>query len=240
MTLGGARQGATGQHADADHANAGFLGVVEQPFVILRRIVRRQFPGGGWIEHVVDELRAVEDAGIDHLMQRRRIADTRQPEETNLALLAQAFERRDYIAEHLPYAQRRSAALQGNRIMQVKDVDPVKAQSRQAAFERRRDGVGDAAEVGGRQPDFCAHCDARRLQSLQDATKVPFRFAVAVLHGGVEIIDAGFDRPRDGAFLVGRIAAHHKSADGAAAEAQHRQLHSGAPKVSQLHRTSFD
>src|SRR6516165_2416485 len=36
--------------------------------------------------------------------------------------------------------------------------------------------------------------------------------------------------------LVERIAAHHKSADRAAAEAQHRELHAGAPEQPQFHR----
>ena len=109
---------------------------------------------------------------------------------------------------------------------------PIKPQPRQTAFERRRDGIGDTVEGGGRQPDFCADDSVRRFQFLQDAAEILLRLAVAVLHGGVEIIDAGFDRARDGAFLLGRIAAHHESADRAAAKAQHRQLHSRAPKIT--------
>ena len=121
----------------------------------------------------------------------------------------------------------------------MKDVDPVKTQPRQAAFERCRDGVGDAAELAGRHADLGADDDVGRLQRLQDAAKVLFRFAVAVQHRGVEVVDAGGDRPRDGALLVGGIAAHHQSAHRAAAEAQHRELHSRAPKDPQLHRCSL-
>src|SRR5439155_1581565 len=84
-----------------------------------------------WIEHVVDDLRTVEDARIDHPMQCRRVAECRQPEETNLALLTQALERRDQFVKHLPDAERRSAAALRNRIVQMKDVDPVKAQHRE-------------------------------------------------------------------------------------------------------------
>ena len=171
-------------------------------------------------------------------MQGGRVAHRRNPEKTDLALLTQALERRDDIVEHLPDAQRRSAACFGNRIVQVKDVDPVKAQPRQAAFERRRYGVGDAAEIAGRQPDLGADGDVGRFQLLQNAAKVLFGFAVAVLHRGVEIVHAGGERPRDGALLVGGIAAHHDSADRAAAEAQHRELHSRASKDPQLHRCS--
>ena len=118
----------------------------------------------------------------------------------------------------------------------MKDVDPVKTQSRQTAFERLCHGVGNAAELARRQPDLGADDRVGRFQRLQNAAKVLFRFAIAVLHRGVEVIDAGGDRPRDGALLVGRIAAHHKSAHRAAAEAEHRELHSRAPKDPQLHR----
>ena len=124
--------------------------------------------------------------------------------------------------------------------MEVKDVDPVKMQARQASFERDRDGVGNAAELAGRQPDLGADGHVGWSQLLQDAAKVLFRFAIAVLHRGVEVVHASGDCAGDGTLLFGRIAAHHESADCAAAEAQHRELHSRAPKYPQLHRRSSD
>src|SRR4029077_2774927 len=57
---------------------------------------------------------------------------------------------------------------------------------------------------------------------------------------GVEVVHARGDCLRDGTLLVGRIAAYHDSADCAAAEAQHRELHSRAPKDPKLHRRSSD
>jgi hypothetical protein len=126
----------------------------------------------------------------------------------------------------------------GNGIVQVKDVDPVKTQSRQTALERHRDRIGNAAELTGRQPDLGADGDVGGLQLLQNPAKVLFRFAITVLHRGVKIVHAGGDRACDGTLLFGRIAAYHKSAHGAAAEAQHRELHSRAPKNPQLHRAS--
>jgi hypothetical protein len=117
-----------------------------------------------------------------------------------------------------------------------KDVDPVKTEPRQTAFERYRDGVGDAAELAGRQPDLGADDHVRRFQLLQNAAEVLFRFAIAVLHRGVEVVYAGGDRARDDTLLLGRIASHHKSAHRAAAEAQHRKLHPRPPKDPQLHR----
>ncbi len=118
----------------------------------------------------------------------------------------------------------------------MENVDPVEPQPRQAAFERRRDGVGDAAELAWRHSDLGADDNAGRLQLMQNPAEIAFRFAIAVQHRGVEVVHAGGDRPRDGALLIGSIAAHHQSADRAAAEAQHRELHSCPPKHPHLHR----
>src|SRR6516162_2171115 len=96
MTLGRAGQRAAGEHADA-----GRSGMIKQPSIILRRIIRRQSGGSGRIEHIVDHLSAVEGARVDHLMQRDRVADCGEPKKTRLALLAQPLERGHHITEHL-------------------------------------------------------------------------------------------------------------------------------------------
>ena len=122
----------------------------------------------------------------------------------------------------------------------MKDVDALEAQPRQAAFQRFRHRLLYAAEIGFRQPDLGADDRAGRLQRLQNAAEILFRFAVAILHSGVEVIDAGGDRPRNGALLVVGLATHHDSAHRAAAKAEHRELHSGAPEIPQLHRGLLD
>src|SRR5260370_12205889 len=114
--------------------------------------------------------------------------------------------------------------------------EEVEAGSRHTAFERPRHGVGNASEVAAWHPDLGADGHVGRFEPLQHTAEILFRFAVAVLHRGVEVVRAGVDRPRDGALLVERIAAHHESADRAAAEAQHRELQSGAPEQPQFHR----
>src|SRR5262245_5803173 len=98
-----------------------------------------------------------------------------------------------------------------SRVVQVEDVDPIEAQSRQTAFERRRHGVGNAAKVARGQPHLGANDHVARLELLQDAAKVLFRLAVSVLHRGVEVVHPGGNRPRDGALLVERIATYHQS-----------------------------
>ena len=221
MTLGRSGQRAAGQHADADDADAGRLRMFEQPSMILSWIVCRQRGGRGRIEHIVHHLSAVEDARVDHLMQRRCVADCGEPKKTRLALLPQPLECRHDISEHLSDTERFTAAGFGDRIVQVEDIDPIEAKSRQTAFERLRHGLGNAAEFAARQPDLGADGHVGRFEPLQNAAEILFQFAVAVLHRGVEVVHAGGDRPRDGALLVEWIAAHHESADRAAAEAQH-------------------
>ena len=58
-------------------------------------------------------------------MQRRRVADCGKPEETRLARLAQAIERRHHVIEHLSDTECFPAATHGDRIVQVEDVDPI-------------------------------------------------------------------------------------------------------------------
>jgi hypothetical protein len=78
-----------------------------------------------------------------------------------------------------------------------------------------------------------------RFQLLQNAAKILFRFAIAVQHRGVEVVDPGGDRACDGTFLIGSIAAHHQSAHRAATEAEDREVHSRAAKDTHLHRGSL-
>ena len=150
MALGRSGQRAAREDADADHADVCRARMIEQPSIVLRRIVRRQSAGSGRVEHVIDHLRAVEDARIDHLMQRRRIADGSQPKETRLALLAQAIEGRHHLAQCLRNAECFSAALLGDRVVQVEDIDPFELQACQAGFERLGYGICDAPELAAR------------------------------------------------------------------------------------------
>ena len=101
--------------------------MIEQPSIILCRIIRRQLGGRGRVEHIVDDLSAVEGARVDHLMQRHGVADCGEPEETRLALLAQQLERRYHVTEHLLDAESLPAAGLSDRIVQVEDVDPIEA-----------------------------------------------------------------------------------------------------------------
>ena len=188
----------------------------------------------GRIEHVVDDLRAGECAGADDLVQRRRVPDRCQPGKADLALPAQLLEGRHDLIHDLLHAERRSATGRSDVIVQVKDVDAIHLQAREAGIERFDDRVGNAA-FAGRQADLGADHHARRLELAQDAAKVLLGLAVAILHGRVEVVDAGGECARDRTLLVGRIAAHHQAADGAAAEAEHRDLQAGPPESAHFH-----
>ena len=69
----------------------------------------------------------------------------------------------------------------------------------------------------------------------QDASEVRFGHAVAVLHRGIEIVDAGIQREADGPVLIGGRPAHHQAADGAAAEAENRKSQAGTAENACFH-----
>ena|SRR5271165_2722620 len=77
-------------------------------------------------------------------MQRRRLADRRNSEKTNLSLLTQALKSRHHLAKYLPNTERRSVFCFGNRIVQVKDIDAInaavefRAQAAEASSKRSR------------------------------------------------------------------------------------------------------
>ena len=152
-------------------------------------------------------------------MQCLRVTDCRDPEEADFSLLTQALECRYDFAEHLSDAKRRSVFCPGNRIVQMEDIDVIETQSDETAFQRYRHRVGDAAEIAGRHPNLGADGHIGGLQLSQKATEILLRLAIAVLNRSVEVIDAGGERPRNGSFLVGRVAAHHEAPHSAAAEA---------------------
>src|SRR5215471_20801483 len=128
--------------------------MIEQPSVILCWIICRQLSRRRRIEHIVDHLSAVEDACVDHLVKRGGFADCGEPKETCLALPTCSLECRHHLTEHLLDTERFPAAVLGDCIMQVEDIDPVTAQSHQAVFERCCHGISDATETSARQSNF--------------------------------------------------------------------------------------
>src|SRR5207248_7440784 len=103
--------------------------MLEQPSVVLCWIIRRQLGARGWIEHIVDYLRAVEDPCTDHSIERRRVADSGKAEKANLALPPQPLKCGHDLTKDLLDAEGFAPTGLGNRIVKMEDVDPVTPQS---------------------------------------------------------------------------------------------------------------
>src|ERR1700722_6728018 len=108
------------------------------------------------------------------------------------------------------------------------------AHALQAGFKRLRHRGGDAIEVAWRNADLCADGHVG-LQLREDTPKVLFRFAIAVLRGRVEVIDADLDRLRDSTLLIGWRATHHQAANSTAAKTENGKLQPCPAKCPKFH-----
>ena len=155
---------------------------------------------------------------------------------TDLALLNQSLERRHDLVEH---ALDRETAAPGGADDRVVELERSTRSSCSRVRLASSAAVIPAPICPGsvaRQPHLGADIDLG-LQRLEDAAEILFRAAVAVLRGGVEIIDAELQRAGDGALLVGRRAADHQPADRAAAEAQQRDVEPGLAEPAFFHHS---
>src|SRR6266481_362868 len=123
-----------------------------------------------------------EDARVDHLVERRGVADCGDSEEPRLALPPQPVECGHHVLQDLPGAQRLAAAHERDGIMQMEDVHPLHAQALQAPFERSAYGVLDPAEIAGRQADLGADDGVGGLQPSEHAAEILLGLAIAVLY----------------------------------------------------------
>src|SRR6202008_5130421 len=99
VTFRRAAQRPAGQHADANNADTGSLGVIEHLAVVLGWVVRRERFSRTWVQHIIADLGGDEGARVDHPMQRRGVADSSDAGEAQLALLAKFLERGNDLAE---------------------------------------------------------------------------------------------------------------------------------------------
>src|SRR5215510_15187820 len=115
-------------------------------------------------------------------------------------------------------------------------IHPLHTQSLQASLQGFAYGNPDASEIGGWQPYLGTDNCIFGLELLKNTAEIPLGLAVPILDGGIEVNHAGFHCPRNGAFLIDRVATDHQSAHCTAAEAQQRNLHSTATECSHFHR----
>src|SRR6516165_991266 len=156
--------------------------MIEQPPIILCRIIWRQLGGRGGIEHVVDNLSAVEDARFDHLTQRSGVADRRKSKETVLParVLARVWH---HLVEHLPDAERFSAAPMCRWKTSTRS-SAIAPNCLRATLSRCR----NVPEVLAPQPDLSAHHHVGRFELLRDRAEIFLRFSIAILHRSVEVV----------------------------------------------------
>ena len=141
MAFGHAGQRTAGQHADADDADAGLLRVVEQPPVVLRRIVRRQRHRGRRVQHVVADLGAVEAPESITWCSAAVSPTAVMPRNRVLPCSRSVWNAGTTSSSTCCGAEALAAAVRGDGVVQVEDVDVVHAEPPQAAVQRRRDGA---------------------------------------------------------------------------------------------------
>ena len=142
-------------------------------------------------------------------MQRRRIANGRNPQEARFAGSAQGLERGGDFFQDLLNAHALAAAIDRDRVVQMEDVHVVHAQPPQAGVHRAGDLGRDATECAAGHAHFRADNRVGGLQLGKDLAQMRLGQPVAVLHGGVEVVDPRVQRFADRTLLVGGRAAHH-------------------------------
>src|SRR6516165_1002251 len=125
MALLRAAQRAGGEHPDVDDSHIGGFRMRQQIAVIMRRVTSGDSRAGARIEEIVADLRGVDDAGVDDLVERGGVADGRDAVEAGLPLLAQTLERRHDLAEHGLWRQVAVAAIPGDMVVELEQVDLV-------------------------------------------------------------------------------------------------------------------
>ena len=161
----------------------------------MRRIALRHGRAGAGVEHIVADLRSVEGARVDDPVEGLRIADRGDAPETGLALLAQPLECRGDLAEHGLGSKAAVAAVRGDVVVQLEQVDMVELQALQTRLQRGRNRLADAAAFAVGNTHLGADNDIR-LQALDDAAEIALGFAVPVHRCRIKIIDAELDGTR--------------------------------------------
>ncbi len=101
------------------------------------------------VEQIVADLRGIEGARIDDAVEIPSRAEPGDAEEADLALLAQALERRHHLAQHDLGGERPLPSVRRDPVVQLQEVDLVAAEPLQARLERRRHRRADLAVILG-------------------------------------------------------------------------------------------
>src|SRR5262249_21683437 len=153
------------------------------------------------IEDVVADLGRMEDAGIDHAMDGRRVPERSDPEEAYLAVLSQSLERRDDAFEHGRRVER--AAVRREQVVQLEEIHVVQTESPTARLQRFRDRAGDPPAILELETELGAEDDVRP-QDPEHPAEVLLGLSVSVQGRRIEIVDAELERASHRALLLSR------------------------------------
>src|SRR6516164_5050095 len=134
-------------------------------------------------------MRGIEGTRIDDRVKCWGVADRGDATETGLALLAQPLEFRGDLAEHRLGSKAAVAAVRGDVVVQLEQVDMVELQALQARLQRGSDRRADTAAFAVGNAHLGAYNDVR-LQALDDAAEIALGFAITVHRRGIEVVDA--------------------------------------------------
>src|SRR3989442_9800783 len=226
MLLRDAVERAARGRAHADRADALALGFRQQALEVDARKRAFDLSARAGIQQVVEDLRRIDVARVEHAMERFGIAVRRDAEEPNLALALELLERGNHFAHDVVDADRAARRHGPDRVVELQHVNARHAETAQARLARADHGATDIAEVLGTQPHLRADVDVE-AELAQRLAEMLLGDAVAVARPCIALVDAALARARDRAPALRQRALDDETADVAAAEPQHGDVDAG-------------
>src|ERR1700733_12205489 len=107
-------------------------------------------------------------------MQSFRVADRGDAQEAGFSGTAQCLEGRNDFVAYLRDAEGFASTVQGNRVVQVENIDLIPLQALQAVVHGVADGFRDGSEVCRWNTDLGADGNTPWFESTQDASEIRF------------------------------------------------------------------
>jgi hypothetical protein len=130
-------QGPGSEDTNADHSHLLLLGLGQETVEVLGGEASRNLNPSAGVEQIVADLHSIEGRSGNHLVHGRGLAESRDAAKAGLPLALQCLQGRDNAAEHVLDAEPTgiSAALQGNMVMELQEIDMVQAEALQTGVE---------------------------------------------------------------------------------------------------------
>src|SRR5207249_633679 len=208
--------------------------MVEEPAEILRRKARGQRVRRARVQEIEADLRGLHDPCVEHLVQRRSLAERGHAVEADLARFDETNQRGHDGVAYVLDRHAAAHALACDEVVALQQIYALEPESREALVERACDGRRQLRRRHVRHAELRTDIDAR-LERAQHAAEIRLRLAVAVERRGVEVIEAEVHGAGDGPLLLGGRAAHEQTAHVAAAEAENADAQSRPPERAIVH-----